>query len=78
MGRARYPETRSLVITADCGGSNGARERLWKRELQALANELGLTIILHGTVAGRSVWWAANFSRISPCHGCGLMCVQEP
>ena len=41
MGRARYPQARRLLITADCGGSNGARVRLWKRELQALANELG-------------------------------------
>ena len=46
MGRARYPEARSLLITADCCGSNGARVRLWKRELQALANELGMTITL--------------------------------
>jgi len=44
MGWARYPEVCSLLITADCGGSNGARVRLWKRELQALANELGLAI----------------------------------
>ena len=36
MGRARYPQARRLLITADCGGSNGARVRLWKRELQAL------------------------------------------
>ena len=35
MGRARYPTAHSLVITADCGGSNGARVRLWKRELQS-------------------------------------------
>jgi hypothetical protein len=33
-----------LVITADSGGSNGARNRLWKKELQALANESGLTL----------------------------------
>jgi len=35
MGRVRYPTAHSLVITADCGGSNGARVRLWKRELQS-------------------------------------------
>src|SRR3954453_13119032 len=34
LGQARYPEAKRLVITADCGGSNGARVRLWKRELQ--------------------------------------------
>jgi hypothetical protein len=44
MGQARYPAARSLLVTADCGGSNGARVRLWKRELQGLATELGLTI----------------------------------
>ena len=37
-----YPEASRLVITADCGGSNGARVRLWKRELQRFANETGL------------------------------------
>ena len=38
LGRARYPEASRLVITADCGGGNGARVRLWKRELQRFAN----------------------------------------
>jgi len=56
MGRARYPEARSLVITADCGGSNGARVRLWKRELQALANELGVTITVCHLPPGTSKW----------------------
>ena len=37
----RYPDATRLLITADCGGSNGARVRLWKRELQVLADELG-------------------------------------
>ena len=41
VGRARYPEATRLLITADGGGSNGSRVRLWKRELQKLANELG-------------------------------------
>src|SRR6185437_7319969 len=44
MGRARYPHATKLLITADCGGSNGVRVRLWKRELQNLANELGIAI----------------------------------
>ena len=39
MGRTRYPKMRELTITADCGGSNGARVRLWKVELQKLADE---------------------------------------
>jgi hypothetical protein len=42
MGRQRYPNARELTVTADCGGSNGARVRLWKLELQKLADETGL------------------------------------
>jgi hypothetical protein len=44
VGRIRYPETKGLVITADGGGSNGSRLRLWKRDLQHLANEIGIEI----------------------------------
>jgi Rhodopirellula transposase DDE domain len=44
VGRGRYPEATRLLITADGGGSNGSRVRLWKRELQTLANELDLDI----------------------------------
>ena len=44
MGRQRYPDARELTVTADCGGSNGARVRLWKLELQKLADETGLVI----------------------------------
>ena len=43
-GSVRYPTATRLLITADCGGSNGVRVRLWKRELQVLADELGITI----------------------------------
>jgi hypothetical protein len=46
LGRARYPDATRLLITADGGGSNGSRVRLWKRELQKLANELGLDIVV--------------------------------
>ena len=56
MGRARYPEARSLLITADCGGSNGARVRLWKRELQVLADELGFPITVCHLPPGTSKW----------------------
>ena len=56
MGRARYPQARRLVITADCGGSNGARVRLWKRELQALANELAIAITVCHLPPGTSKW----------------------
>jgi hypothetical protein len=44
MGRERHLAARQLMITADGGGSNGSRVRLWKVELQKLADEKGLTI----------------------------------
>ena len=44
MGRARYPNADRLMITADGGGSNGSRVRLWKIELQKFADETGLTV----------------------------------
>ena len=44
MGRGRYPGADRVMITADGGESNGSRVRLWKRELQELADETGLTI----------------------------------
>jgi hypothetical protein len=56
MGRARYPKTRELTITADCGGSNGARVRLWKVELQKLADETRLTLRVHHYPLGTSKW----------------------
>ena len=56
MGRAAYPHARSLVITADAGGSNGPRVRLWKWELQRLANRTGLTITVCHFPPGTSKW----------------------
>ncbi|MEI4234193.1 ISAzo13 family transposase [Roseovarius sp. D22-M7] len=56
MGRARYPKARALTITADCGGSNGARVRLWKTELQKLADETGLVVHVHHYPPGTSKW----------------------
>jgi hypothetical protein len=56
MGRKRHPRARRLLITADCGGSNGARLRLWKVELQKLANETGLTICVAHHPPGTSKW----------------------
>jgi len=43
MGKRLYPRTKHLLITADCGGSNGNRIRLWKLKLQELADETSLT-----------------------------------
>ena len=56
MGRQRYPNAQELTITADCGGSNGARVRLWKVELQKLADETGLAIHVHHYPPGTSKW----------------------
>ena len=56
IGRQRYPDAQRLVITADGGGSNGVRVRLWKRELQHLANELGIDIEVHHLPPGTSKW----------------------
>ena len=56
IGRQRYPDARRLVINADGGGSNGVRVRLWKRELQSLANELGMAIEVHHLPPGTSKW----------------------
>src|SRR5712691_11601746 len=73
IGRTRYPHAKRLLITADGGGSpfdkgsGGSRVRLWKRELQALANEIGLTIDVHhlppGTSSGVDDWRGGGRSR---------------
>jgi len=64
LGRARYPNATRLLITASdlprrrlgAAGSNGSRVRLWKRELQKLANELGLDIVVSHLPPGTSKW----------------------
>lgn len=56
MGSARYPNATHLTITADGGGSNGAKLRLWKVELQKLADELGLAITVCHLPPGTSKW----------------------
>jgi len=56
IGSTRYPNATRLVITADGGGSNGSRVRLWKRELQRLADELGIEIVVHHLPPGTSKW----------------------
>jgi transposase len=56
MGQARYPNAKQLLITADGGGSNGTRLRLWKLELQRLADELGLAITVCHLPPGTSKW----------------------
>ena len=56
MGRERYPDMNQLMITADGGGSNGSRVRLFKIELQRLAQETGLTIKVCHYPPGTSKW----------------------
>jgi hypothetical protein len=56
LGRVRYPSATRLVITADCGGSNGNRTRLWKTELQRLADVTGLEITVCHFPLGTSKW----------------------
>ena len=56
IGRIRYPDAKYLLISADGGGSNGSRVRLWKRELHRLATEIGIEIKVHHLPPGTSKW----------------------
>jgi hypothetical protein len=56
MGQPLYPEAQRLLITADGGGSNGYRVRLWKLELQKLADETGVSITVCHLPPGTSKW----------------------
>ncbi|HEY9625667.1 MAG TPA: ISAzo13 family transposase [Coleofasciculaceae cyanobacterium] len=56
MGQAAYPSATELLITADCGGSNNYRTRLWKWELQQLATKLGLSLHVAHFPPGTSKW----------------------
>jgi hypothetical protein len=56
MGRPMYEQARRLLITADCGGSNGYRVRLWRLELQRLADDLGLEVQVCHFPPGTSKW----------------------
>jgi hypothetical protein len=56
VGCIRYPDAKCLVITADGGGSNSSRGRLWKLELQKLADELKIDIKIHHLPPGTSKW----------------------
>jgi hypothetical protein len=56
MGQPMYPEATRLLVTADCGGSNGYRARAWKLNLQKLATETGLTISVCHFPPGTSKW----------------------
>jgi len=56
MGKKSYPKAKELLITADCGGSNGYRVRLWKIALQNLSTETGLKISVCHFPPGTSKW----------------------
>ena len=56
MGEQRFPHARELLITADGGGSNSSRSRLWKVSLQDLANELGIRLFVCHFPPGTSKW----------------------
>jgi transposase len=80
VGKDLYPGKTHLLITADGGGSNGSRTRLWKRELQRLANETGLSITVCHFPPGTSKWNKIEhrlFSYISiNWRGKPLTCLQ--
>src|SRR5665647_175814 len=65
MGSKSYPDAQKLLITADCGGSNGSRVRLWKTELQKLTDEIGLEISVCHFPPGTSKWNKIEHSRLS-------------
>ena len=56
VGEYKYPRSSELLVTADCGGSNGYRVRLWKASIQVLANELGMNITVVHFPPGTSKW----------------------
>jgi hypothetical protein len=56
LGKARYPDAKTLTITADSGGSNSPRTRLWRREVQRLADETGLQVRVCHFPPGTSKW----------------------
>ena len=56
MGKIAYPDACKLLITADSGGSNGYRVRLWKVELQKFADDSGLEISVSHFPPGTSKW----------------------
>ena len=65
MGKQRYPDTNKLMITCDGGGSNGSRSRLWKFELQKLADEINLDIYISHYPPGTSKWNKIEHSMFS-------------
>src|SRR5438094_6871055 len=67
LGKKRYAKSTRLMITADSGGSNGYRLKLWKKDLQRLADQTGLEISVCHFPPGTSKWTqsSTNCSRLS-------------
>jgi hypothetical protein len=81
LGAGSYPDATTLTITADSGGSNSARGRLWKTELQKLADQTGLTIRVLHFPPGTSKWNRIEhrlFSFISHNWGVPLPATPQP
>src|SRR6516164_1418238 len=68
MGQKVYPHAQELLITADAGGSNGYRVKLWKRESQKLANETGLRLMICHFPPGTSKWNRIEHRNVLPHH----------
>ena len=66
LGQKRFPNATRLLVTADCGGSNSPRTRLWRLELQRLANETGLAVEVCHYPPGTSKWNKIEHSLF--CH----------
>jgi len=56
MGKEKFPTAKKILITADGGGSNSSKSRLWKKELEILADELGMEISVCHFPPGTSKW----------------------
>jgi Rhodopirellula transposase DDE domain len=74
LGQKRFPEATTLTITADCGRSNGNRTRLWKTELQRLADHTGLSITVCHFPPGTSKW---NKSAWAGAHQGAMKCCRR-
>jgi hypothetical protein len=73
MGGPRYPAATRLLITADCGGSNGYRNRLWKVELAKLAADTGLEVTVCHLPPATSKWNKSVWRR---GHPAGMKCLR--
>ncbi len=78
LGRPQYPEAKRLFISADGGGSNGSRVRLWKWELQQLADETGLALTVCHLPPGTSTLIASTTTQAGLTVQCQLDTTSYP